>query len=263
LKTYIPLVDLDSEAKGKDSIMQYKVFRKLEGAIVVFLMSMLIATPFIMIDANQEQRHGMNPTATISANMKSNQVPTFKSVLKLNSRNFDTEVRKSKIMLVEFYAPWCSHCKQFESTYNDIYRTLQRDYPQLKITVAKVDGSYERALSSRFNIRGYPSFYLIDGWSVWAYQGSRKKEDMVKFAVSEYTDLEPIPFLNSPFGPLGLLKIWLMYFGIKLMDMHEYLVEKGLPSMLAAGIMALFGFFSFVICIVVIGIMAVTKMKTD
>ena len=43
-------------------------------------------------------------------------------VIVLTPENFDTVVDGSKSVLVEFYAPWCGHCKNLEPVF------LSRDY---------------------------------------------------------------------------------------------------------------------------------------
>ena len=52
--------------------------------------------------------------------------------------------------------------------------------------MGRVDGSAERILASRFSIRGYPSFFLLDGWDVYEYVGTRSKETLTDFAKRGY-----------------------------------------------------------------------------
>lgn len=65
-----------------------------------------------------------------------------------------------------------------------------------KVMVGKVDGAGDRALASRFNIRGFPSFFLIDGWTVREYTGSRSQDALVEFATETYEDYEVSFFMK-------------------------------------------------------------------
>lgn len=38
-------------------------------------------------------------------------------VLVLTDRNFDQAVKKYEFLMVDFYAPWCSHCVEFAPIY--------------------------------------------------------------------------------------------------------------------------------------------------
>jgi len=132
------------------------------------------------------------------------------------------------------------------------------------VKVGKVDGSAEKALSSRFSIRGYPAFYLIDGWTVRQYEGPRSVDALIQFSIEDYKDEEPIPFINSPFGPMGQLRSLLMSIGAKILDSYEYLVEKrsftpAIASIFLGGVGVTVG----VIMIISIGLLLEPKPKVD
>lgn len=129
--------------------------------------------------------------------------------------------------------------------------------------VAKVDGAADRALSSRFNIAGYPSFFLVDGWNVYEFDGHRTLEDMVDFATEDYVDEEPLPFLNSPFGPLGQLRAIFMQVGMQVILSYEWLVAKGLSETFAAMLMCMVGITIGLFSIIVIGLLSIPKVKED
>jgi protein disulfide-isomerase-like protein len=113
---------------------------------------------------------------------------TIQAVEELTSSTVDSAIRRDRsIWLIEFYAPWCHHCTAFASNYESLAQRIHssndsRDRP---IRVAKINGSQERSAASRFSVRGYPSFFVIDGWSVYEYQGRRSEESLIKFVVHE------------------------------------------------------------------------------
>ena len=66
----------------------------------------------------------------------------------LTDANFDATVFGSKdIWFVEFYAPWCGHCKALEPEWNQAASKLKG-----KVKFAKVDATVETQLGSRFQI---------------------------------------------------------------------------------------------------------------
>jgi protein disulfide-isomerase-like protein len=80
-------------------------------------------------------------------------------VIVLTNENFDAEIAKHPLILVEFYAPWCGHCKHLAPEYETAATRLKED----NIPIAKVDADAEdnRPLSERFGIRGFPTLKLF------------------------------------------------------------------------------------------------------
>ena len=213
--------------------------------------------------------HNIPPSNSSSSSSTSTTPKSdVQSVITLTSRNFDSRLRDGNAWLVEFYAPWCGHCKTFAPTYKKIAHTLHKDHnddeKQRKVFVAKVDSQSERALAFRFNVKGFPSFYLIEGWAVRKYSGTRSLESLVKFANETYDEVEPMPFLTSPFGPIGQLRGLLISGGAMMLESHEKIVEKtGLSSIQAAVLLAMVFTFCALTVIICIGLISVNKMKTD
>jgi len=122
------------------------------------------------------------------------------------------------------------------------------------IKVAKVDGSEEKALASRFSIRGYPSFILIDGWDVYEFNGIRSKQSMIAFATKK-AKMEPISFLTGPFGPFGQIRALMMNTGTMILDIYGYLLKtKSLSPTFAAVLMAGVGVFVGTIVVITVGL---------
>lgn len=66
-----------------------------------------------------------------------------KDVVVLDEASFNEKVLKSKdIWLVEFYAPWCGHCKKLEPEWNEAASKLKGT-----VKLGKVDATVETNLA--------------------------------------------------------------------------------------------------------------------
>jgi protein disulfide-isomerase A1 len=100
-------------------------------------------------------------------------------VLVLTDSNFDAELAKHENLLVEFYAPWCGHCKKLAPEYAAAAAVLaQQDPPQY---VAKVDTTEQTALGERFEIKGFPTLIWFRNGKREDYTGGRTKDTIIQW----------------------------------------------------------------------------------
>ncbi|KAL5110064.1 putative protein disulfide-isomerase ER-60 [Taenia crassiceps] len=110
------------------------------------------------------------------------------SVMKVVGRTFDEIVfDKSKDVLVEFYAPWCGHCKALKPKYEELAKKLSKEKD---VIIAAIDAT-ANSFPSAFTVRGYPTIYWVPKASKnkpVAYEGGREVDDMLKFVAKSATD---------------------------------------------------------------------------
>lgn len=87
---------------------------------------------------------------------------------------------------VEFYAPWCGHCKQLAPTWEALARVMLTSPSSGQhggVRIGKVDCTTDRSLASRFEIKGFPTLLLISPrhGKLFAYQGPRNLEALKSF----------------------------------------------------------------------------------
>jgi len=103
-------------------------------------------------------------------------------VMDLLPSNFDQVVLKSGVpTLVEFFAPWCGHCKTLAPIYEELATSLA--HAKDKVQIAKVDADAERDLGKRFGVQGFPTLKFFDGKSDKPadYQSPRDLESLSSF----------------------------------------------------------------------------------
>ncbi|XP_051139139.1 protein disulfide isomerase-like 5-2 [Andrographis paniculata] len=107
-----------------------------------------------------------------------NQFKLDGSVLELDDSNFDTAISKFDYLFVDFYAPWCGHCKRLAPE-------LDKAAPVLAglkqpIVVAKVNADKYKKLASKHEIDGYPTLKIFMHGVATEYYGPRKADLLVR-----------------------------------------------------------------------------------
>lgn len=71
------------------------------------------------------------------------------------AKNFDEIVTNSgRDALIEFYAPWCGHCKKLAPVYDELGAKLKDD----EVDIVKMDAT-SNDVPSTYDVRGFPTLY--------------------------------------------------------------------------------------------------------
>lgn len=114
------------------------------------------------------------------------------SVLDLIPSNFDSVVFSSgKPALVEFFAPWCGHCKNLAPIYEELGTAFS--HASSKVSIAKVDADENKSLGQKYGVQGFPTLKWFSGKKGDKgedYEGGRDLESLSKF-ITEKTGIKP------------------------------------------------------------------------
>ncbi|KAJ3474292.1 hypothetical protein NLI96_g12540 [Meripilus lineatus] len=104
------------------------------------------------------------------------------NVIDLTPDNFDEVIGKGKPALVEFFAPWCGHCKNLAPTYEQLADAFS--HAKDKVVIAKVDADgVGKPLGSKYGVSGFPTlkWFGADGGEPEKYEGGRELNDLAGF----------------------------------------------------------------------------------
>uniref|UniRef100_A0A452QCU7 Protein disulfide-isomerase A6 n=1 Tax=Ursus americanus TaxID=9643 RepID=A0A452QCU7_URSAM len=150
-----------------------------------------------------------------------------KDVVELTDDSFDKNVLDSDdVWMVEFYAPWCGHCKNLEPEWAAA-ATEVKERTKGKVKLAAVDATASQLLASRYGIRGFPTIKIFQkGESPVDYDGGRTRSDIVSRALDLFSE-------NAP--PPELLEIINEDIAKKTCEEHQLCVVAVLPHILDTG----------------------------
>ncbi|XP_021288800.1 protein disulfide-isomerase 5-2-like [Herrania umbratica] len=100
-------------------------------------------------------------------------------VLELEESNFDSAISFFDYILVDFYAPWCGHCKRLSPQLDEAAPVLAG----LKepVVIAKLNADKFTRLARKYEIDGYPTLKLFMHGVPVDYYGPRKADLLVRY----------------------------------------------------------------------------------
>jgi len=109
------------------------------------------------------------------------------AVVEGTEANFKTEVLKHPgVVIVEFYAPWCGHCKNLVPEYDKAAKILNG-----VVKVVAVDATQHESLAQKYQVQGFPTIKVFgaDKRSPVDYQGERTSDGIVTHAMKSASGL--------------------------------------------------------------------------
>lgn len=102
-------------------------------------------------------------------------------------KNFDdVVVNNGKDTLIEFYAPWCGHCKKLTPIYEELGQKLKDE----DVAIVKMDAT-ANDVPEPYEVRGFPTLFWVPKDKKdkpVKYEGGREVNDFIKYIAKEATN---------------------------------------------------------------------------
>jgi len=116
------------------------------------------------------------------------------TVVQLNGANFEQQVKDNPMVMVQFYAPWCGHCKKLAAEFTKAADVLRGR----GVMLAKVDATEEKGLAAKYSVKGFPTVVWFEGGNQQEYDGRRTSD-----AIIEWVTMMSGPAVQEVSAPTG------------------------------------------------------------
>ncbi len=101
-------------------------------------------------------------------------VSDSEKIITLTDQNFANQI-KNKLILIDFWAPWCAPCRMMAPILNDVANELDNAF------VGKLDVEKNQAIASKYQVRSIPTLILFkNGKEIDRFVGVKNKDFLLK-----------------------------------------------------------------------------------
>ncbi len=96
-------------------------------------------------------------------------------IVEATDQTFETVIKNNKLILVDFWAPWCGPCRRLNPVIEELSTELDG-----KVTFAKLNTDENVNTATRFGVMSIPTLIVFkDGQKVDALIGAHPKENIL------------------------------------------------------------------------------------
>ena len=125
-----------------------------------------------------------------------------KAVVDLTPSSFESKVLgDDSFWMVEFFAPWCGHCKQLAPE----WAKAASELAPRGVKLGAVDCTAHESLCGQYDVKGFPTILVFgrDKTSPQTYDGPRNAEGIVSYASGRAAKEGPPPEVPQLVAPAG------------------------------------------------------------
>ena len=102
--------------------------------------------------------------------------PAGTATAALSQKDFEQLLQTDKIVLVDFYAPWCAPCKKMEPFLKELQTELASS-----VNIVRINADDNNALVEQLAVQALPTLIVYrNGKQSWRHTGFMSKEDLKK-----------------------------------------------------------------------------------
>lgn len=105
---------------------------------------------------------------------KIEKVPDSQKIITLTDQDFVNQT-KNKLILVDFWAPWCAPCRMMAPVLNELSNKLDKAF------VGKLDVEKNQGIAAKYHVRSIPTLIVFkNGKEVDRFVGIKNKDFLLK-----------------------------------------------------------------------------------
>lgn len=168
---------------GYDYVGDKPLVLARDGKNQKFIMKDEFSVDNLQAFATELEEGSLEPYVKSEPVPESNDAPVKVAV----GKNFEDVVTNNGVdTLIEFYAPWCGHCKKLAPTFDELATKLKDE----EVSIVKMDAT-ANDVPPTYDVRGFPTLYWLpkdDKSNPKRYEGGREVDDFVSYIAQHATN---------------------------------------------------------------------------
>lgn len=106
------------------------------------------------------------------------------SVQELNTTNIESTINNNKMVIIDFWAPWCGPCKRFAPVFEDAAGK------NADIVFAKVNTDEQQEIAASFEIKSIPTLAIFKEQTLIFFEPGALPEEALEEIVKQVRNLD-------------------------------------------------------------------------